>query len=271
VAKKKQRRNDPARSRPLTLEFLRDLGTLKDFVPPTGPFEPNGTWTTSYRLWLVQRHFGGGALTIRREPTDGGIRLTVDLAVAEYAGYLRRTRTVVECASDTLCTPKSWTLESSVVDVDDKPSTGTRLAERGTLRGEVLETRFGDRVRKQKLAAPATCNWSLFDAVQRLPREKTRPLAFTLLEDMDLVKPEQTLTFRETKDLKLGAATLRLTGYQQIGRGVLPWQYWVDGQGRLLFAFSGVRAYLYDPKPTEWMRKKLDSARTRIKRRRKAK
>ena len=110
---------------------------------------------------------------------------------------------------------------------------------------------------------PATSHWSLFDAVQRLPGKATRPLRFTMLEEMDLVKPDQRLEFREETDLEVGDTTLHLRGYQQIGWGVLPWQYWVDDQGRLLFAFSGVRACIYNTKASAWMRRKLESARKR--------
>ena len=101
----KQRKEDPTRSRPLSLDFLRQLGVLKDFTPPTGAFDPHGAWASSYHLWLVQRHFGGGALTLRREPAGRGVRLHVTYDVAEYAGGIRRSKATVECAADALCTP----------------------------------------------------------------------------------------------------------------------------------------------------------------------
>ena len=261
-----RRREDPARSRPLSLDFLRQLGVLKDFTPPTGTFDPKDTWTNSYHLWLVQRNLGGGALTIRREPEADGVRLRVSYDVAEYSGYIRRTKAVVECRSDALCSPISWTLESQCYDADDQPTRGTKLTETGAITDGSLEIRFGGRSRKEKIAAPATSHWSLFDAVQRLPGKATKPLSFTMLEEMDLVKPGQRLTFREARDFKVGDATLHLRGYQQIGRGVLPWQYWVDDQGRLLFAFSGVRAYIHNTNAVAWMQKKLDTARARTRR-----
>lgn len=265
MAKKKP---DPYRSRPLSLDYLRQFGLLKGFTPPEGKFDPAGAWTQSYRLWLVQPFLGGGALTLQRTPTDGGARLDVTYDVAEYTGYVRRTKVRVECAGDALATPTAWTLSSQVCGVDDKPTKGTTLSEAGTLRGGQLEIRFGDRSRKEKIVTPATSNWSLFDAVQRLPGKATRPLSFTLLEEMDLIKPRQRLEFREEKDFKVGGTTLHLRGYQHTGQGVLPWQYWVDDAGRLLFAFSGVRAFIYDPQATAWMQKKLDTARSRTRRKR---
>jgi hypothetical protein len=265
VAKTK-RKTDPTRSRPLSLEFLRDLGALKALSLPAGPFDPDGTWTASYRLWLVQRNTGGGCLQLRREPADDGVRLDVELRVAEVGGYLRRTRVELRCAADDLCTPKSWTLTSRSIGLGGRPIKGTEVAETGSLRRGVVEVRFGDRRRSEKVPGPVTSNWSLLEAVQRWKPGKIKPLAFTMLEELDLPKPGQRLGFREKKDFELNGRKLRLCGYQQIGRGVLPWQYWVDERGRLLAALSGVRALLYDPGASQWTEERLDRARARLKR-----
>ncbi|NQT51265.1 hypothetical protein HQ576_04410 [bacterium] len=259
---------DRERTRPLTLEFLRDLGAFEGFVPPAGPFDPMGTWAHTYYLWLVQRWGSGGSLRLRRKPADdGGVHLDVDLTVAERTGCLRRARAALRCAADPLCTPRSWTLTTQILDLEGKPIAGTTVQEKGTLTKGQLTVAFDGRRRLERVPEPATSQWSLFDAVQRLPGPKTKPLAFAMLEEMDLVKPGQRLEFRETKTLELGGTTLRLRGYQQLGRGILPWQYWVDEQGRLLFAFSGIRAYIHDPKAEAKTMKAIDWARAKHKRR----
>lgn len=262
---RKKAKVDFARTRPLSLEFLRALGALEGFVAPAGRFDPNGEWEARYRLWMVQSSQGGGCLHLRRQPGDDGVRLRVELAVAEVDGYLRRTQADLHCAADALCTPRAWQLSSQSIGFDGRTIPGTELSETGAIRDGVLEVRFGRRSRKQKLPGAATSNWSLFDVVQRLAGEKTRPLTLALLEEMDLVKPGQRLCFREMKDFELGGRKLRLCGYHQVGRGVLPWQYWVDEQGRLLLAFSGVRAWVRDPKASESMQERLDRARARQK------
>ena len=72
------KKNDPARTHPLTLAFLRKLGAVDVLKPPEGPFDPHGPWTHTYRLWLVQRYLSGGTLTLRREPvSDAAVRLHV--------------------------------------------------------------------------------------------------------------------------------------------------------------------------------------------------
>ena len=266
MAKKKQ--DDPARTHPLTIPFLRKLGALDVLKPPEEAFDPHGPWTHTYRLWLVQRYLSGGALTLRREPAgESAVRLHVDFTLAERGGYARRTHAELLCANDALASPRSWTLRSEGLGLDGRPIATADVAESSTLRGGTLETRFGGRSHTRTVPTPITSNWSLLDAVQRLDGANTKPLEFAMLDEMDLLKPEQRLEFRETTTLELAGRTLRLRGYQQIGRGVLPWQYWVDDQGRLLLAFSGVRALIYDPTAPQWAQKMLDTARARAKRR----
>jgi hypothetical protein len=272
VAKTAQKRRDPgkeAQRRPLTIPFLQELGALDILRPPDGTFDPAGSWSHVYRLWLVQPWSSGGALAIARKPLpDGQAKLTVDAAIAERGGFERKTHAVLTCAADALSAPLSWTLETQALDLAGQVIPRVAVKEAGTLSGGELTVRFGDQMRRSRVPTPLTSNWSLLDAVQRLPGKAAKPLQFALLEDLDLLKPEQRLTFRETTTVTLGGDRVRLRGYQQIGRGILPWQYWVDDAGRLLLAFSGVRALIYDTGAPAWEKKQLASARAAIRRRR---
>ena len=94
------------------------------------------------------------------------------------------------------------------------------------------------------VAGPYTLNWCLFDAVQRLPREKTQPLGFTLIDHFDEPKADCTLAFRKRMDVAVaGGRTIATYSYDQLGRGNVPWVYWVDDRGRLLFVAAGLEAY----------------------------
>jgi hypothetical protein len=272
VAKTVQRRSDPgkeAQRQPLTIPFLKELGALDVLRPPDGSFDPAGAWSHAYRLWLVQPWNSGGALTIARKPLPNGkARLTVDVAIAERGGFERKTHAVLTCAADALSTPLSWTLDTQALDLEGRAIARATVKESGSLTGGELTVRFGGQTCRSRVPTPVTSNWSLLHAVQRLPGEAAKPLEFALLEDLDLLKPEQRLTFRETTTVTLGDRSILLRGYQQIGRGILPWQYWVDDAGRLLLAFSGVRALIYDPGAPAWEQKQLAGARAAIRRRR---
>ena len=111
--------------------------------------------------------------------------------------------------------------------------------------------KFADVGERSPSTGPCTINWLLLEAVGRLPRAAFPPLGFTLLEDFDRPKPHHTLHYAETVNLALPAQrhageALRLHVYHHLGDGNMPWVYWVDDQGGLLFAVSGFEAYVLD-------------------------
>lgn len=247
--------------RPLSLKALVENGFLQAFSPPTEAFDPMGNWRHSYQLWLVG---GGGQVSrgfirVERAAADGGkgAKLSIEFNVLQAAFGIERTRATIQCAADGLGTPQSWQLESVVLNLDGKPIPETQVEERGDVKGDTVQVtpvnapKERARTRTVKVATPFTTNWSLLEAVQRLPAQGMSPLAFTLLEDGDLVKEKQRLLFRGPAKLDVNGKTVELREYQQIGEGILPYHYWVDGAGRLLFVVSGQRAYTWSPSAAE--------------------
>lgn len=221
---------DATRSKPITLAALSEYGAMDGFSPP-GDFDPGGEWENTYRIWLVGRG-DSGFLHIKRKPEDGAsATLGIEMLVLQAARTVHQTKVKLKCAGDALSTPQSWEMESQILDINMQP------IELSTVKEEVASHDM----------AASTSNWSLFDAVQRLPGRDTRPLEFSLLEDMDLLKTGQRLSYWQSMSFDAGNNSLQLTGYQQVGHGILPYQYWVDGHHRLLFAVSGIRAYIFDP------------------------
>jgi len=120
------------------------------------------------------------------------------------------------------------------------------VRERVNVRNGKLRVKAGKRTMVRDAASALTTDWGLFDVVQRLPLEKTEPLAFAVLEELDMLKEGQRLSYRETSDLELDGGKLRLSRYDMLGGGLLPYQYWVDGRHRLLMAISHTRTYIFD-------------------------
>ena len=76
-----------------------ELG-LKDFVPPTGPFDPAGSWTHVYRIWQIMRAPPGsidGQLTIARTAGNDGARLDVQQQALMMKHYGYGCKASVEC------------------------------------------------------------------------------------------------------------------------------------------------------------------------------
>jgi len=221
--------------------------------PPQNDFDPNGAWEATYVILnnasgRATRLQAEGHLRLRRtEPADDGLfRLQVDLlARKQRLGSFRTTIDVV-CRPDVLSTPKSWKLSTVSLDAKNEPVDVTRVEESGRIEGGRI-IRKGKCVRRIEAPSAVTGNWSLFDAVGRFAGREIEPLEFTMLEDFDLLKPRQRLTYWGTTEVELGGKPVRLIGYQQIGEGILPYHYWLDESGRLVFAYGALRSFLFNP------------------------
>jgi hypothetical protein len=190
-----------------------------------------------------------GAFRIRREPAgEDAAALDVTLA-AKHGGrgaWIYRVEARLTCAVDQLATPRSWELRSLIMDPSGGIVTGTEAKEAGQVSEGTI--RYRRKVERTMPAPKAfTSNWSLFDALQRLPGNDVEPMTFDLLEEMSLLKPNQRLVYRQTVETELGGQRTRLHGFEQMGEAILPYCYWLDDQRRLLIAVGGRRAYIFDP------------------------
>jgi hypothetical protein len=148
------------------------------------------------------------------------------------------------CAGDRLATPQQWDLRADIIE-RGKPVAGLAVAETGTLQsGAIL--RRGKVQRKISAPRPFTSNWSLLEAVQRLPFDQTAPMSFDLYEDLDMYKAGQRLVCTGPVTLDLGGRSLHLHGFRQTGRGVLPTHYWLDEQHRLIAVAGALRGLIWD-------------------------
>lgn len=220
------------------------LVALTDCLPgihvPTEPFDPNGEWDLRYAMWNPSRGKSfksepSGSLRIRRRLTpDGHIRLQVTQVIKmQTTNGSGITKAGVTCKADDLATPIRWKVDSEILDLKGKQVPLTAVS----ISGE----------EDAKTSRKLTSNWSLFDAVQRLPFD-SRELRFDMLEEMELLRPDQILWPGETAEVKIGGRKIRLYSFEHIGRGILPFTYWLNDNHRLIIAVGGRRAFLLDSK-----------------------
>jgi len=149
-----------------------------------------------------------------------------------------------------------------------EPIDGTKLEMNGEVTRNGLVLRYAGRERKVKTPLPITCDWAIFDLVQRLSQslgeQRLRPsepkplLKFALLEDLEFLRTNHRIFLSEplegagdtgqgTWNVEVDGKRFRWRRFVQYGDGVLPWTYCLDEHHRLVLAYSGMRAYLYDP------------------------
>ncbi|MHC4673645.1 MAG: hypothetical protein ACYTBZ_14275 [Planctomycetota bacterium] len=232
---------------------LVDLeGYLDSFSVPRGNFDPAGSWGHKYTVWIsVERSQSksraNGYVKLKRRPAPqkGMFQLQVEQST-DFANWQSQlTKANIKCKADRLATPVSWNVESAGFHRKDKKATYPKFAESAVAaEGQIVRT--AKRTRRMTVSKTFTHDWALFEAAQRLKGEQISPIEFDMLEDFDLLRPKQRLSYHGTTEIKIGGKITRLTGYHQIGEGILPIHYWLDQQHRLLIVTGGCRVYIFD-------------------------
>ncbi|MFP4250730.1 MAG: hypothetical protein ACLFU7_13805, partial [Armatimonadota bacterium] len=141
----------------------------------------------------------------------------------------------ITCAADAIATPLAWEYASSFIGADGEEQTNLRL----------------ERSVDSPPEGPVATHWGLFDAVQRLPFEQGVEHRFDLLDNMTARKTDHTLRYDGEHEVRFGPDTRALHRFVQVGQGVLPFEYWLDSDHRLVLVISEYRAYVLDPEAAE--------------------
>lgn len=225
----------------LTPDSLRELGAIRQFPPASHGFEPGGSWQQSYRIWTCHgyREDGNenvGALRLERTARAGGtFSLKVQQTVSQTDGLICSIEANIECRENRLASPVQWDVQTGFVAGDG---------------GDIAE--LASRINGQAAADVdgTTCDWCLFELVQRLDYAKGLSLEFDLLEGLDLSKSEQRLTYHGVFPTEIEGVE-HVHRFAQLGRGILPTDYWLDNRHRLLCVTSMNKAYILDDKARE--------------------
>lgn len=235
---------------------LRPFGPgLASAARPTAPFNPDGAWKHTYALWITgpqaetpaERR---GRLTISRTPVDSTTaRLNVTreavLYGTETAHYSDHYACDMLCRTDRLATPVSWRVRSET-RATGRPLNPWVVYERSGSFDLATLSWESPRRRTRRVSGPCTTNWSLLDAVQRLPLRREPALAFDLLEEAELLKTGHALCFGDTQWLDFGGARTTVHGFEQVGSGIYPQHYWLDEHRRLTVFTDGFRAFILE-------------------------
>jgi len=239
--------------RPLSPALLHDLRACVALPETPSAFSPGSPWTNTYAIWTCHgyRERGNrivGMLRLQRQPgaTGTSFQLEVDQQIVNDEGGLHVVQAEIECLGDARATPRKWTLTSRFVGPDGKERPGQTTEQTASTDGASLLITVGDRVFKRDGSAQLTADWCLFDAVQRLACDMDATLTFDVLEGLSLLKRGQRLQYRGRSSVTLGDLKRPMHRFSQIGHGVLPYDYWLNGRHRLQFVITHSRAYILD-------------------------
>lgn len=210
------------------LSFLSPL--LARLSVPASEFRPDAEWKSRYRTHCLVGNvkLPNGSVVIERSIDGKGSRLRVRCERTVGPGKVHVISGEVRCAADQLGTPLSWSLAGDSVGAG-----GARL--RTSRSGEARKSR-----------GSVSHEWSLIDAIQRLPRAPFPMLRFSMLTYDGRLLPDQTLTYKGPVEIQAAGSPVRLHAYEHLGTGVLPWIYYTGESGRLLIAASGLQAWVFE-------------------------
>ncbi len=257
MAKKKRQRTIVGS--PLTPTLLDELGALSNFPPSSEDFKPDGNWVNTYRIWTCHgyRESGNdnvGFLRIKRLiNSQSSPTLKVHQEVLQADALVNIVEATIECRNNQLATPIAWHLESRFVGADNEVLQPLSHRESGQTTEGIDRT---------------TCDWCLFDAVQRLKISKETVLAFDMLEGLSLLKKDQRLSYRGLYPTKIGGENIPLHCFVQLGSGILPYEYWLDDHHRLLVVASMNKAYIFDEQAEKITRRIVENERKSYEKRR---
>ena len=232
---------------PRSLLALRSI--LSSFKVPDGAIDPRGDWDARYSVWILMPADSGqsprsaGGLLVKRAADGDDAKLSVSQATRQNDGSLYRVEATIESAADRLATPRQWRWSAGISDASGNFDRLTRHDGQGSFTDGRLVVNQRAQV---NVPAQVTSNWSLFDAVRRMPFGEKQVDEFGMLEELQLLKGGQKLRYREGLVVELPTKTLKMHCFEQTGSGILPYHYWLDDESRLLLAVGGLRAFVYD-------------------------
>ncbi|MHC4533847.1 MAG: hypothetical protein ACYS6K_07840 [Planctomycetota bacterium] len=237
---------------PLTPTLLDGLSAISDFPPSSENFKPDGNWVNTYRIWTCHGYNESGnenvgLLRIKRLiDSDNSIVLKVHQEVLQTDALVNIVEATIECRDNQLTSPIQWRVSSRFIDAEGK---------------YISQLSSNDNGSAGVRSSRNTCDWCLFEAVQRLKFNRQTSLHFNLLEGLSLLKKDQRLSYHELFPTKIGRENIPLHCFVQIGNGILPCEYWLNDQHRLLVVTSMNKAYIFDEQAETITKQIIEEAR----------
>jgi len=253
----------------MTPDLLARIGGMTDFTPAPPGFLPGAAWVNEYRIHTCHGYVENGnedvgVLRLERspEPVGGGFTLKIRQRIVSDEGQTRRVEAWLRGHPDRIGTLAEWRFSSRFEDVSGTVLDGLTIEESGRSDRGALSITRGGGTRRVDSQRPVTSDWSLFEAIQRLPQGGVEATPFDLLEGLNILREEHRLYYRGVYQMK-EKPRRSLHWFQQIGYGTLPYDYWLDDRRRLLMAATHARAYVLDDEADERVTERLQAIRNR--------
>jgi len=237
---------------PLTPMLLKELRAVDSFPLTPEDFKPTEEWVNTYRIWTCHgyRESGNknvGFLRIERvRDSDEAFTLKMHEEVLQTDAMVGLIDGTITCRNNPQASPTRWNLSSRFISADGE---------------HISELHSNNNSAPSENVEGITGDWCLFEAVQRLAFDKQSTLSFDLLEGMSLLKAKHRLSYRGVHSASITATDTALHCFVQLGRGILPHEYWLDARHRLMIVTSMNKAYILDEQAEKIFAQDVERAR----------
>lgn len=246
-----------------TPETLFEYGIFNPEICNTGKMDFKNGWTNTYSTMSCYGHqefiIDIGDVTIAHQPEKGTGAYTMTQVYKNYVSDMffvpddEREPEMLNINTATLTADnsaipvlKEWNSTASLTSTA-RPSLNQSFTEKVTVTGTILNVKTVNGKYKRQLDSAPTCDWLIFAAVQQLPKDPALTHSFDMLEACRAHRPGQELTFKGQKTYTFGSKKVKLSCFEQIGEGILPYQYFLDENNRLVLVISGYRILVLNP------------------------
>ncbi len=172
-----------------------------------------------------------GSLSLSTRSEGGLAYVEVTHESPQFWSHSVVSQASIVCRDDLQLRPLRWTV-SFQAHGGSAPIEGTAGTARGWITGDTLHH---DSVDRSEVAlatdVPVTSSWTLLLSLPRLVAAGTQRTAFTLLEELQLVRPAQVLESFGRLRLQTTAGERTLSGWRHWGTGTPPIHYWTTPTG----------------------------------------
>lgn len=253
---------------PLTPKLLSELGAMDEFPSTTEDFKPSGNWVNTYRIWTCHGYRESsnedvGFLRIRKhiEEQRQTFSLHIEQTVLQTDAMLSNIEAQITCLNNEYASPVRWHISSRFLGPDNNTLEQLCTEETVSVEGKsmTIETPAGILRRQVDSDRPLTSDWSLFEAAQRWGTGEAAHLLANMMEGLCKLKKDQHITYTGVSQMR--PDSIRLFQFTQLGIGILPTDYWLDRNHRLLVVTSMNKAYILDEKAEQVTKQQIEKAR----------
>lgn len=241
----------------MTPKSLAENAVIDSVPAKTRGFDPRGQWSQIYRIWGSHGfrdagNYNSGVLRIKKDDVnDKTFKFIVQQKLANAEGLVNIINVEMMCCAEKLSYPEKWKYKSYFLNPEGKEKPEFSIKAQGSISGNILRIKRNGHLSEKTLNNHTTCNWCVYESLQRMESDQTEAIKFDLLEDMDTYKPNQKLYYRDKSCFEVGGEKHNIHRYTHIGSGNLPIDYWLDDSKRLLVSIVCNKAYILDEKAEE--------------------